>query len=289
MRRFRRLPFVGELVDAEHELHGIAGRLLDRLDQTVVHEERNPFRRPLGRTEVELAGVDGDGLHGELVADGRITKGMQAHADAHLAGRHVPPEDLADTDLRRRTGEHAGLQRGDPGLAAELRTPWRLVRLDDQPQEAITEPVPGGRRLAGAPLRQVVRQPARLVQVVTVEGVLERKLVARLPNHEPSIFPRARRLYPRPAGPKLAQLPAASVPTRLCRTCGTALPTTWKPPDTFADHGPSGPAWVPRSCAGPPTVGATLPAARRPEAARRACARPPIPESSSSATAKVAA
>src|SRR5215211_4315045 len=88
-RWLRGPPVVGELVDAEHELHGIAGGLLDRLDQPVVDEERDVLRCPFGRVDVELPGVDGDDLDGELVDDGRIGQGMQSHADAGAAGRHV--------------------------------------------------------------------------------------------------------------------------------------------------------------------------------------------------------
>ena len=43
--------------------------------------------------------------------------------------------------------------------------------------DAATEPVPGGRGIGSVPLRQVVRDPAARVQRVTVEGVLELKLV----------------------------------------------------------------------------------------------------------------
>ena len=61
-------------------------------------------------------------------------------ADHHLGLEAVLADRAAD-----RAGEHAGLQRGHPDLAVELRAPWRLVCLDQQPQKAATELIPGGR------------------------------------------------------------------------------------------------------------------------------------------------
>src|SRR6266568_6575253 len=74
VRRWCRLLVVWELIDAEHDLHGIAGGLPDGLDQPVVDEEGHMLGRPLGRVDVELAGVYVEDFHGELVADGRVKK-----------------------------------------------------------------------------------------------------------------------------------------------------------------------------------------------------------------------
>src|SRR5437016_5301395 len=104
MRRWCRLLVVWELVDAEHDLHGIAGGLPDGLDQPVVDEEGHMLGRPFGRVDVELAGVYVEDFHGELVADGWVAKWMQPHADAHMAGCHVSSEDLTNADLRRPVG-----------------------------------------------------------------------------------------------------------------------------------------------------------------------------------------
>jgi hypothetical protein len=74
-------------------------------------------------------------------------------------------------------GEDAGLQRGHAHLAVELRAPGLLVGLDSQAQQAGADLVAGGRPLARAPLRQVVREPSSLIEHVGVERVLELDVV----------------------------------------------------------------------------------------------------------------
>lgn len=46
---------LGELVQAQHQLHRVRGRLLDRLHRLAVDGEPDPLRRPVGRVEVRLA------------------------------------------------------------------------------------------------------------------------------------------------------------------------------------------------------------------------------------------
>src|ERR1700730_12587915 len=47
------------------------------------------------------ASIDPNRLGGELVPDGRISEGMDAHPDPSLERTHITPEDLADADLGR--------------------------------------------------------------------------------------------------------------------------------------------------------------------------------------------
>src|SRR4051812_38869881 len=52
-------PLAGrELVDPEHELHRVGGRLRDRPDDLAVDAERDVLGRPLGRVDVKRARVD---------------------------------------------------------------------------------------------------------------------------------------------------------------------------------------------------------------------------------------
>jgi hypothetical protein len=87
----------------------------------------------------------------------------------------VLPDAAAD-----RPGEDTGLERRHPEVAVELGAPRRLVVRDQQPQAAPVELVAGGRELARAPLRQVVRDPPALIERVAREGVLELQLVPRV-------------------------------------------------------------------------------------------------------------
>ena len=67
----------------------------------LVHEEADPFGRPLRSVGVELAGIE---LHRhalEVVVDRRIAERVHAHADPRDVGEHVAPEYLEDADLRR--------------------------------------------------------------------------------------------------------------------------------------------------------------------------------------------
>src|SRR4051794_3330088 len=224
----------GKLVDAEHQLHRVGGRLPDGLDVLAVDRERDVLRRPVGGVDVRLAHVDGELLLRPLLAQRRVAEGVDAHADACAVGAEdVAAEDLDDADLARalrlvleadhpqrdhrarvgdraqarldatvareveahlrlrladdrvsvegallaevaadRAREHAGLQRGDAQLAVPLRAPRRLVLLDQQPQPA-SHLVARGRSLAAAPLRQVVRQPPALVQLRSLEVLIE--------------------------------------------------------------------------------------------------------------------
>ena len=73
--------------------------------------------------------------------------------------------------------EDAGLERRHAHSAVELRAPGRLVGLDQQPQSAVAELVPGGRALARAPVGEIVRNPAAPVEHVAGESVLELELV----------------------------------------------------------------------------------------------------------------
>src|ERR1700722_12997148 len=47
------------------------------------------------------ASIDADRLGRELVRDGRISEGVDAHPDPSLERTHITPEDLADADLGR--------------------------------------------------------------------------------------------------------------------------------------------------------------------------------------------
>src|SRR4051794_36565616 len=77
---------------------------------------------------------------------------------------------LADAAAER-PREDAGLQRGHPHVAVELRAPRRLVLLDQEPQ-AVAELVARRGALAAAPLRQGVRQPLALVERGGREAIL---------------------------------------------------------------------------------------------------------------------
>src|SRR3712207_6505267 len=71
-----------------------------------------------------------------------------------------------------RTGEGAGLQVRDPQLSV-LGPPGRLVGLDEQPQPALVEAVPGGRALRRGPVREVVVDPAVGIETAGGEVVGE--------------------------------------------------------------------------------------------------------------------
>jgi hypothetical protein len=91
-------------------------------------------------------------------------------------GREAVLSDLA-TD---RTGEDSGLQRRDADLAIELGAPRLVVCFDQEPQVAPADLVACCAALGAAPLCQVVRNPAKLVQHVSIERILELDLVAHL-------------------------------------------------------------------------------------------------------------
>jgi hypothetical protein len=63
-----------------------------------------------------------------------------------------------------RAGEGARLERGDADVAVVLGAPRRLVALDQETKLAVVKLVARSGALAAAPVRQVVREPAALVE-----------------------------------------------------------------------------------------------------------------------------
>ena len=72
-----------------------------------------------------------------------------------------------------RPGEDARLDRRHANVAVELRAPRGRVGLDEEPEDAVADLVASGRPVGRAPLREVVREPARLVKRGCLEVVLE--------------------------------------------------------------------------------------------------------------------
>jgi hypothetical protein len=71
------------------------------------------------------------------------------------------------------------LERGDANVAVELGAPRWLVLLDQEPERAAAGDVPCGGTLAAAPVREVMRKPARRIESAALERVLELELVGR--------------------------------------------------------------------------------------------------------------
>src|SRR5437773_6383177 len=69
-------------------------------------------------------------------------------------------------------------------VAVELRAPWRLVVLDQEPQDAAADLVPRRRSLPAAPVRAVVRKPSTPVELLAVERIFELEL-----EHHADVFP----------------------------------------------------------------------------------------------------
>jgi len=90
------------------------------------------------------------------------------------------------------------LERRDADVAVELRTPWLLVSLDQQPQEPVADVVPRRRALAAAPMRQVVGKPP------TIEG--QRLVIERISNSSSDAIARESRR------PVLILLPIRAMP-----------------------------------------------------------------------------
>src|SRR6266536_493282 len=136
-----------------------------------------------------------------------VLRRVQPGAALRLADDGVRVEPVLADRAADRAGEHAGLQRRDSDLAVELGTPWRLVPGDQQPQAAIAGPVPRRGSLAAAPVRQVVGEPALLVEAVAIEGVLELKLVPGLAGGIEHAWSVGAVAHARPSTPSAASRP----------------------------------------------------------------------------------
>jgi hypothetical protein len=90
---------LGELVDAQHQLHWIGRRLRDLSDKPLVHKETDSVSCPFRGVVVKVAGVDlkRDAL--EVVGDRRIAERVDTHANSDRPVFHVVSEDLEDADL----------------------------------------------------------------------------------------------------------------------------------------------------------------------------------------------
>jgi AraC-like DNA-binding protein len=85
-RRLAGLAVVWELVDAEHELHGIGRGLLDALDEPVVDEEGDMLWGPLGRVDMPIGRIASEvgWSHKHLIAKFRQQVGLTPKTAARL-------------------------------------------------------------------------------------------------------------------------------------------------------------------------------------------------------------
>ena len=113
-----RLAVVGELVDAEHELHRVGRGLLDQLDQLVVDKEGHMVGRPLGRVDEDaLTSLDPDAIK------------TRPRLMAALATAHVQQGNI---DEACRIGSDA-LELADRQQVSTNIQDFRRLRLDLQP------------------------------------------------------------------------------------------------------------------------------------------------------------
>jgi hypothetical protein len=73
-----------------------------------------------------------------------IARGVEPQARLRFPYGRIRIEPVLAYAAARRTGEHAGLQRRHPDVPIEVRTPRRLIRLDQQLEAATAGLVASG-------------------------------------------------------------------------------------------------------------------------------------------------
>src|SRR5690349_13551436 len=109
--------------------------------------------------------------------DQPVARRTQGDPFLGLANDQARPELVRPDRASDWTGRARGLERRHPRPAVELARPRRLVAVDPEPQRAVPKLVAWLAGPAGAPMREVVREPERPVEIRAVEVVLDDELV----------------------------------------------------------------------------------------------------------------